>query len=97
VRTFAWNAAKDAKLRAERGVGFAEIAFEIADGNLLGVFDHPNQARYPGQRVFVVRHADYAYLVPYVEDEQWTFLKTIVPSRKATRRYLEEHEGQTGS
>jgi len=64
-------------------VGFTEIGFEIADGNLLGVFDHPNQARYPGQRVFVVRHADYAYLVPYVEDEQWTFLKTIVPSRFA--------------
>ena len=94
MRTFAWNAAKDAKLRAERGVGFMEIALEIAEGNVLDEIEHPSPNRFPGQRIFVVRHGNYAYLVPYVEDEQWTFLKTIIPSRRETRRFLEEHEGQ---
>jgi len=32
---------------------------------------------------------NYAYLVPFVETESEIFLKTIIPSRKATRKYLE--------
>ena len=54
----------------------------------MDVLAHPNQQRYPGQRMFVVRIRDYAYLVPFVESESEVFLKTMIPSRKATRAYL---------
>lgn len=35
---------------------------------------------------------NYVFLVPFVEDEGYFFLKTIIPSRKATRDYLQEGE-----
>ena len=38
--------------------------------------------------MLVVNVDGYAYLVPFVEDVQGVFLKTIIPSRKATKRYL---------
>jgi hypothetical protein len=57
---------------------------------LLGILEHPSPERYAGQRIFVVRREDYAYLVPFVEDEHSVFLKTIIPSRKATKQYLGE-------
>ena len=60
---------------------------EIEAGNALDLFPHPNQDRYPGQRVFVVAIEDYAYLVPFVESNEEIFLKTMIPSRKATRQY----------
>ncbi len=37
-----------------------------------------------------MRRDDYVYLVPFVEDEKTIFLKTIIPSRKATQQYLDE-------
>jgi len=52
--------------------------------------------RYASLRILVVRRDDYVYLVPLVEDEQTVFLKTIIPSRKATRQYLgEESDDET--
>ena len=86
--------AKNAKLRTERGIGFEEIVFHIERGDLLDILEHPNPERYGGQRIFVVRREDYVYLVPFVEDEHTVFLKTIIPSRKATKEYLgeESHE-----
>ncbi|MGE3404837.1 MAG: toxin [Vicinamibacterales bacterium] len=88
MKFFAWDEAKNARLRAEREVGFEDIVFHIEHGDLLDVIAHPNATRYPGQRVFVVRRDRYVFLVPFVEDEQSVFLKTIIPSRKATRMYL---------
>jgi len=88
VKYFTWDDAKNEKLKAERGIGFEEIVFLIQRGDLLDVLEHPNQERYGGQRVFVVQRDDYVYLVPFVEDDRLVFLKTIIPSRKATKRYL---------
>lgn len=88
VKYFAWDDAKNAKLRAERGIGSEEVVFHIERGDLLDVLEHPNADRYTGQRIFVVRRDDYMYLVPFVEDEHTVFLKTIIPSRKATKQYL---------
>ena len=85
---FSWDPGKNKALKAARGVSFEEIVFHIARGDILDILEHPNQERYEGQRVFVVRHGDYAYLVPFVEDGESVFLKTIIPSRKATREYL---------
>ena len=93
VKYFAWDDAKNAKLRADRGIGFEEIVFHIERGGLLDILEHPNADPYAGQRIFVVRRE--VYPVPFVEDEQTVFLKTIIPSRKATKEYLgEESDGE---
>jgi uncharacterized DUF497 family protein len=90
VKYFGWDDDKNAKLKAERGIGFEEIVFHMERGDLLDTVDHPNPSRYAGQRIFIVRCEGYAYLVPFVEDEDTVFLKTIIPSRKATKQYLGE-------
>jgi uncharacterized DUF497 family protein len=90
VKYFTWDDAKNEKLKADRGIGFEEIVFLIGQGHVLDVLEHPNQQRHGGQRIFVVRRDDYVYLVPFVEDEKLIALKTIIPSRKATKRYLEK-------
>lgn len=89
VKYITWDEGKNERLRSERGISFEEIVFHIQRGDLLDVLEHPNQAKYKGQRVFVVNVNGYVYLVPFVESEQEVFLKTIIPSRKATKRYLE--------
>jgi hypothetical protein len=96
VKYFAWDDAKNAKLKADRGIGFEEIVFHIERGDLLDILNHPNPAQYSGQRILVVQREEYVYLVPFVEDEQSVFLKTIIPSRKATKQYLgEESDDET--
>ena len=90
MKYFAWDDAKNAKLRVDRGIGFEDIVFHIERGDLLDILEHPNPDRYAGQRVFVVQREGYVYLVPFVEDEHMVFLKTIIPSRKATKQYLGE-------
>ena len=90
MKYFDWDDAKNAKLRAERGIGFEDVVFHIERGDLLDILEHPNPDRYAGQRIFVVRREGYVYLVPFVEDEHSVFLKTIIPSRKATKQYLGE-------
>ena len=87
---FIWNHEKNALLLADRGVCFEAVVTAIEAGDLLDVLDHPSPERYPGQRILVVRLNDYAHLVLYVQAEEGLFLKTIIPSRKATRRYLPE-------
>lgn len=74
--------------RSNDSISFEEIAFHVEQGHVLDLVQHPNHEKYPRQRVFVVDVAGYAYLVPFVEDEREVFLKTIIPSRKATRDYL---------
>jgi hypothetical protein len=89
VNYFAWDA-ENAKLRADPGIGFEDVVFHIERGDLLDILEHPNPDRYGGQRIFVVQRDDYVYLVSFVEDEHRVFLKTIIPSRKATKQYLGE-------
>ena len=88
VKYFTWDNEKNEKLKRERGISFEEIVFHIERGDILDILEHPNQERYRGQRIFVMKIEGYAYLVPYIESEQEVILKTIIPSRKATRRYL---------
>ena len=72
---------------AERGICFETVVVAIEAGELLDVLDHPNQARYPGQRILVVRLNGYVHLGPYAESDDHLFLKTIIPSRRAQRQY----------
>ena len=96
MKYFAWDDAKNATLRKERGIGFEDIVFHIERGDLLDTLEHPNPERYAGQRIFVVQRDDYVFLVPFIEDEHTVFLKTIIPSRKATKQYLgEEADDET--
>lgn len=88
---FRWSEAKNERLISERRVSFDQIVRAIGDGGLLDVLDHPNPERYPNQRIMVVAFEGYAYFVPFVETAEGCFLKTIIPSRKATRDYL--HRG----
>jgi uncharacterized DUF497 family protein len=86
-KIYNWSAAKNEMLVRERGISFERIVFEISIGNEVAMVMHPNQDRYPGQMISVVEVDDYVYLVPFVETESEIFLKTIIPSRKATRQF----------
>lgn len=88
MKPFRWNHAKNADLKAERGISFEEIVLAIEANGLLDELRHPNSERYPNQSVLVVALDGYVYLVPYVEAPDYYFLKTVIPSRKATRDYL---------
>ena len=90
MKSVNWSTEKNIRLKAQRGVSFEEVVSAMSNGGLLAVLDHPNTAQYPNQRMFVVRIRGYAYLVPFVETKHEVFLKTIIPSRKATRIYLDE-------
>ena len=85
---YRWNHEKNLKLKAERGISFEQVAMHIERGDVLDVVQHTNKKRYPNQQIIVVEINNYAYLVPFVEDDKGRFLKTIIPSRKATRDYL---------
>lgn len=83
---FDWNRDKNRQLEKQRGVSFERIISAIERGGLVEVLEHPNQERYPGQMIYVVDMEGYLHLVPFVTDTDGTkFLKTIIPSRKATR------------
>ncbi|MFZ5858082.1 MAG: toxin [Chloroflexota bacterium] len=88
MKYFSWNEEKNVLLKSERLISFEDIVFCIQSGSLLDVLEHPNQEKYKGQKLFVVQVDDYVYLVPFVENENEVFLKTIIPSRKATKKYL---------
>ena len=85
---FNWNLEKNRQLAGERGVSFERVVSAIERGGLVDVLEHPDQERYPGQMIYVVDIERYCYLVPFVTGTDGTrFLKTIIPSRKATRDY----------
>jgi len=83
-----WNPEKNEMLKTLRDISFEDVVFYIEAGGLLDIVSHPNQAKYPEQKVYVVDIEGYIYLVPFIESDQEVFLKTIIPSRKATKHYL---------
>ena len=92
MKYFSWNNEKNQLLKAERNISFEEVVFYIEKQHVLDIIEHPNQEKYKGQRIFIVNINNYACLVPFVESEREIFLKTIIPSRKATRKYLRGQE-----
>ena len=93
MKVYTWNAERNEWLQKERGVSFEEIVLNIQLGNEVAVYDHPNTKKYPNQKISVVLIEDYAYLVPFLENENQIFLKTIIPSRKATKQYIGDENG----
>ncbi len=87
MKVFRWANTKNEWLKEYRGVSFEQVVILLERGDVLETIEHPNQNKYPGQKIATVWIDDYAYLVPYVQESDDIFLKTIVPSRKATNKY----------
>jgi uncharacterized DUF497 family protein len=88
MKYFSWNNEKNQWLKKERNISFEEVVFQIEKKRVLDIVEHPNQEQYKGQKIFIINIHSYVYLVPFVESEEGIFLKTIIPSRKATKKYL---------
>ena len=88
MNLFDWNDEKNEWLKRERGLTFEDVIFHLTHDGLLDTIEHPNQKQYPGQRLFIINVDEYACIVPFVEDDDVIFLKTIIPSRKMTKLYL---------
>ena len=88
MKYFDWSEKKNNLLKEERNISFEDVLIKIEQGGLLDIVKHHNQKRYKNQKIFIVNVDNYAYLVPFVEDSEKVFLKTIVPSRKATKKYI---------
>lgn len=84
-----WSDTKNEQLKQERGISFEQVAQAFAAGRLLADLPHPNQTRYPNQRMLLIDIEGYAYAVPCVPTDRGYFLKTMYPSRQTTRRYLD--------
>ncbi|MGF1460034.1 MAG: BrnT family toxin [Leptolyngbyaceae cyanobacterium] len=94
MKRLQWNPDKSKSLQATRGIDFDTVALAINQGNILDIIEHPNQEKYPSQRIFVLAINQYVYLVPFVESEHAIFLKTIIPSRKMKKKYLGEADDE---
>lgn len=94
MKYFDWNEDKNILLKLERDVSFEQVVIAITSKLLLDDMKHPNPKKYPGQNMFIVNINNYAYLVPYVEDNKKIFLKTIIPSRVATKKYIVKGGGK---
>ena len=90
---FEWDPEKNERLKIERNISFEKIIFHLSQGDVWKIADHPDQENYPGQKIYFVIVENYIYLVPHVVEKNYIFLKTIIPSRKATKMYQNEQEG----
>lgn len=89
---YEWDSAKNEWLKKERNISFEQIIFHLSQGDTWKVTGHPDQKNYPGQKIYFVIVENYVYLVPHIIEKDYTFLKTIIPSRKATKMYKEKQE-----
>ena len=92
MKPFRWSPEKNEQLKLDRGISFENMVVAVESGGLMDILAHPNLAKYPNQKMLVVASDGYAYLVPFVEEDDHFFLKTVIPSRKATRDYLNPGE-----
>ena len=93
VMKYEWNPEKNEWLKKNRNISFEQIIFHLGRGDLWGTADHPKQDRYPGQKLYFIIVDNYIYIVPHIVEDDYIFLKTIIPSRKATKDFLKEQEG----
>lgn len=94
MKYYDWNEEKNNILKETRDISFEEIVLAISNGKILDIVEHHNKEKYPDQKMFIVEVRNYAYIVPFVEDDEKYFLKTIYPSREATKEYLNKGEEQ---
>ncbi len=87
MKSYKWNVYKNKLQKETRNISFEEIVLAISQNKIIDIYDHPNQEKYPGQKIFEIEFNDYIYLIPYIETENEYYLKTIIPSRKATKKH----------
>ena len=87
---YEWNPEKNEEIKKERGISFEQIVFHLSQGDVWKTAEHPDQKKYPEQKIYFVIVEDYIYMVPFVTEDEYVFLKTIIPSRNATKDYKEE-------
>ena len=85
---FTWRNEKNELLKKTRGISFEKVVIHIEKGNILDVVEHPNDRKYPSQKMYILNIEDYAYIVPFEDKDGRRELKTIFPSRVATKQYL---------
>ena len=90
MKPFRWNIEKNELLRLDRGISFESVVVALEKGGLHDLMEHPNAAKYPNQKIFLVFIMNYVYLVPFIEEDDHYVLKTMIPSRKATRDYFQK-------
>jgi len=86
--TYNWNKEKNLLLKETRGISFEQIVMHIEQGDLIDIIRHPNSEKYANQKILIVNVKNYIYAVPFVENANEKFLKTIIPSRKFTKKYF---------
>lgn len=89
MKCYNWSPEKNETLKRDRGISFEMAVWWLESGGLVDIMEHPNKKRYPSQKIYVVRIEEYVHWVPFVESENEIFLKTVIPSRKATRQHVE--------
>jgi uncharacterized DUF497 family protein len=92
TKPFRWNIDKNEQLIQERGLSFEQITVAIEAGDLIEIVPQFNSAKYPNQKIMVVGVEGYAYLIPFIEESDYYFLKTVIPSRKATRDFISNED-----
>ena len=95
MKTYNWNIQKNEILKKQRKVSFEKVMDAMMNGKILDIIKRPNSEKYPDQKIFIIDVDDYCYLIPFVENDNEIFLKTIFPSRKYTKKYKggKNHEG----
>lgn len=91
---YIWDNAKDERLRLQRHISFDDVKYRLTSGDLLDDIQHPNQERYPGQRLYIVRINNRAWVVPHRRTARYVFLYTAYPSEKFTRLYRSQLGGE---
>jgi uncharacterized DUF497 family protein len=92
IMRYEWSPEKNEWLKKHRNISFEQVIFHLSQGDVWKIANHPNQKKYPGQKIYFVIIDKYTYLVPYIIETECIFLKTIIPSRKATRKWKNEQE-----
>lgn len=87
-----FDESKNNWLKEKRGISFEEIIKSITKGEVVAVIDNPNRKKYPTQKIYLIKLKNYIYSVPFVEEKEYFFLKTIIPSRKQTKKYLKGYK-----
>jgi uncharacterized DUF497 family protein len=84
---YEWDPKKNEVLKRERNVSFEDVVFHLSQGDLWKTADHPNRQKYPGQKIYFINIDGYIHMVPYIIEDEYIFLKTIIPNRKATKAF----------
>ncbi len=77
---FEWNPEKNEWLKKERNISFEQVIFHLLKGNIWKTADHPDQKKYPGQKIYFVIIENYIYAVPHIIEKEYIFLNTTVPT-----------------